>query len=224
MRTTYLLFCACLLATPLLADTGDAVSPVTQQDLENAYTVAIEKRTDDIMKVLALSDSAKAEKVRRLIIAQYRALKDRDASIDTRVKAAADKDPAATAKERASIYERLSKPLHEKFLKDLSAELSPEQVDLVKDRMTYGKVKFTYDAYCQIVPGLTEDQKKKIMELLMQARDEAIDGGSAGQKSEIFQKYKDRINAYLDDQGHNTAKALQDWETKQAGLKKEKEQ
>jgi hypothetical protein len=173
------------------------------------------------MTKLALSDPAKAEKVRKLILAQYRSLKARDESIDARLKAAG-KDAAATAKERASMYESLSKPLHEKFLADLSAELTPEQVELVKDRMTYGKVKFTYDAYCQIVPGLTDEEKKKILEMLNQARDEAIDGGSVGQKSDIFQKYKDKINAYLDGQGHNTAKAIQDWETKQAALKKEK--
>jgi len=221
MKATYLLFCAFLTATPLLADTSDSTSAATPQDLENAYSVAIERRTDEIMTKLALSDPAKAEKVRKLILAQYRSLKARDESIDARLKAAG-KDAAATAKERASMYESLSKPLHEKFLADLSAELTPEQVELVKDRMTYGKVKFTYDAYCQIVPGLTDEEKKKILEMLNQARDEAIDGGSVGQKSDIFQKYKDKINAYLDGQGHNTAKAIQDWETKQAALKKEK--
>ena len=218
MKATYLLFCACLLATPVLADTAESTSAATPQDLENAYTVAIERRTDEIMTRLALSDAAKADKVRKLILAQYRALRERDSSIETRMKAGG-KDAAATAKERASMYESMSKPLHEKFLADLSAELTPEQVDMVKDRMTYGKVKFTYDAYCQIVPGLKEEEKKKILELLKQARDEAIDGGSVGQKSEIFQKYKDRINAYLDGQGHNTAKAIQDWETKQAAAK-----
>jgi hypothetical protein len=219
MKATYLLFCVFLIATPLLADTAESTSPATPQDMENAYTVAIERRTDEIMTRLALSDSAKAEKVRKLILAQYRALRARDESIEARLKAGG-KDAAETAKERASMYESLSKPLHDKFLADLSAELKPEQVDLVKDRMTYGKVKFTYDAYCQIVPGLTDDEKKKILELLRQARDEAIDGGSVGQKSEIFQKYKDKINAYLDGQGHNTAKAIQDWDAKQAAAKK----
>ena len=219
MKATYLLFCVLFTATPLLADTAESTSAATPQDLENAYTVAIDRRTDEIMTKLALTDSAKAEKVRKLILAQYRALRERDSSIETRLKAEG-KDAAATAKERASMYESMSKPLHEKFLADLSAELTPEQVDLVKDRMTYGKVKFTYDAYCQIVPGLTDEEKKKILELLKQARDEAIDGGSVGQKSDIFQKYKDKINAYLDAQGHNTAKAIQDWETKQAALKK----
>jgi len=69
MKATFLFLCAFLAATPLLADSGDAISPVTPQDLENAYNVAIERRTDDIMTRLALSDSAKADKVRKLILA-----------------------------------------------------------------------------------------------------------------------------------------------------------
>jgi hypothetical protein len=62
-----------------------------------------------------------------------------------------------------------------------------------------------------IISGLTDTEKAKIMELLKAAREEAIDGGSAPEKSAIFQKYKDQINSYLDTQGHDTAKALKEW-------------
>ena len=62
---------------------------------------------------------------------------------------------------------------------ELSQRKWPEQVEIVKDRMTYNKVKVTYDAYCAIVPNLTESDKSKISELLKAAREEAIDGGSA---------------------------------------------
>lgn len=220
MKPICLFFCVFLTTVSLLADTEDQVSPATPQDMENAYTVAIERRTEDIMNRLALTDSSKAEKVRKAILAQYRSLRARDESIDTKLKAAG-KDASETEKQRASLFQSLSKPLHDEFLKTLSAELTPEQVDLVKDRMTYGKVKFTYDAYCQIIPGLTDDEKKKVLEMLKQARDEAIDGGSVGQKSQIFQKYKNQINAYLDSQGHDTAKALKDWDAKQAAAKKD---
>ena len=77
--------------------------------------------------------------------------------------------------------------------------------------MTYNKVKVTYDAYCSIVPNLTDAEKARIMELLKAAREEAMDGGSAPEKSAIFKKYKDQINSYLDVQGHDTAKAFKDW-------------
>jgi hypothetical protein len=226
MKTTGLLLLAFLTSTRLLADTPsseDRTSPVRPEDREAAYTVAIEKRTEDILNHLSLSDSAKTPKVRDLILSQYRSLRARDEAIDAKLKALG-KDAAETEKERVKLYENLSKPIHDQFLASLSKELTPEQVEVVKDRMTYGKVKFTYDAFCQIVPGLTDKDKEKILELLKQAREEAIDGGSAKQKSDIFQKYKDKINEYLNAQGHDTAKAFQDWDAKQAAAKKQKDQ
>ena len=50
----------------------------------------------------------------------------------------------------------------------------------------------------QICPKRT---KKKILELLKQAREEAMDGGSAAEKTAIFQRYKGKINNYLSKQG-----------------------
>jgi hypothetical protein len=86
--------------------------------------------------------------------------------------------------------------------------------------MTYNKVKVTYDAYCAIVPDLTDSDKAKVLELLTAAREEAIDGGSAPEKSAIFQKYKDQINAYLVAQGHDLAKDFKEFEAKQAATAK----
>ena len=101
----------------------------------------------------------------------------------------------------------------------LALDLTPEQVDAVKDQMTYNKLKVTFDAYCNIIPNLTDGDKAKIQELLKAAREEAVDGGSASEKSAAFQKYKDQINAYLDANGHDVAKAYKDWEAKQASQK-----
>ena len=47
----------------------------TPPDVEAKYTAAIEGRTADILKILALSDTNKTVKVHDLLIAQYRALK-----------------------------------------------------------------------------------------------------------------------------------------------------
>ena len=131
-----------------------------------------------------------------------------------------DKETAGKAATRDNLFQSMSKPLHEQFLAKLSENLTPEQVEKVKDRMTYGKVKFTYDAYCQIVPGLADTDKARIMEMLKQARDEAIDGGSAKEKTEIFQKHKDKINAYLKAQGHDVDKALKEWNAKRSAAPK----
>ena len=185
----------------------------TKADLEALYNTAIENRTADILKVLDLTDPAKSNVVHDIIIAQYRALRARDEAIDAKLKADGKE---VNFTNRADMLLAQSKPLHEQFLSKLAVILTPEQIDKVKTQMTYNKVAVTYDAYCAIVPGLTDADKAKIMELLKQAREEAIDGGSAPEKSAIFQKYKEQINGYLDANGHDTAKAFKDWEAKNA--------
>ena len=194
-----------------------SLPPASPADLEETYKISIEHRVADILAQLKLTDQSKAGKVHDLIIDQYHVLRARDAAIDAELKTATNSSPPA---DRAKLFQAKTKPLHDQFLAKLSAELSPDQVECVKDRMTYDKVKVTFDAYCAIVPNLTEQDKAQILTVLKDARDEAIDGGSAKEKSDIFQKYKDRINAYLDAHGHSVAKAYLDWQAKQDAAKK----
>ena len=183
----------------------------TEAEKEAFYATTIENRTVDILKLLNLDDAAKSNAVHDILVAQYHELRVRDAAIDTRLRVEGKEISYANRAEQLAAQ---SKPLHDAFLAKLAASLTPEQVEQVKDLMTYNKVKVTYDAYGAIVPGLTDVEKAKILELLKLAREEAMDGGSAPEKSAIFQKYKDQINGYLDAQGHDTAKAFKDWAEK----------
>jgi hypothetical protein len=212
-------------AAVALVGTGSApaqnnLPPVTAAEKEAMYTTAIENRTADILKVLALTDAARVDRVHDIVVNQYRALKARDDVLD----AAFGKNTATANSQRASLYQSLTRPLHEQFMARLSTELTPEQVEKVKDKMTYGKVQFTYEGYCGIVPGLTDQDKAKVLELLKVARDEAVDGGSASEKSAIFQKYKEQINDYLNAHGHDVAKAFQEWNAKQELAAKTKDE
>jgi hypothetical protein len=153
---------------------------------EVAYTNSINKRADDILAALQLSDAAKVSRVHDILTSHYRDLRD--------------------AKDAAG-----RKALHGDFVAKLGSELSPEQVEIVKDKLTYNKVQVTYDAYVQIVPGLTSDEKTTMLAMLKDAREEAMDGGSADEKSAVFKKYKGKINNYLSKNGHDVAKAYKDW-------------
>lgn len=204
------------LATVILASFASAQEtspPLTTAEIEASYVAAIAQRTTDILALLKLED-AKSNRVAGIILAQYRLLRLRDDTIDAMNKLMAA-DEALAQRSRAEVSQALTPRLHERFLARLAGELTPDQVETVKDKMTYGKVKVTFDAYCQIVPALTDSDKAKIMELLKLAREEAIDGGSTAEKSRVFQKYKDQINAWLDAHGHDVAKAYRDWEAKQ---------
>ncbi|HLZ54459.1 MAG TPA: DUF3826 domain-containing protein [Verrucomicrobiae bacterium] len=179
--------------------------------MEADYTKAIEDRTASILKALALSDTNQVARVHDIIMAQWRALRAwhdaNDAKLKQAVKAG---DSNATAQIRTSL-----KSVHDRFLSELSRNLTPQQVDTVKDKMTYDKVEVTCKAYGQIVPNLTDADKAKILELLKQAREEAMDCGSAEEKSAVFKKYKGKINNYLNAQGHDVRKAYQEWGEKQ---------
>jgi seryl-tRNA(Sec) selenium transferase len=164
-------------------------------EAEAKYTQAIEGRTAAILKILDLSDTNKIVNIHRIIIAQYRALNAWHDANDAKLKAAR-KDTNAVEQISASL-----KTLHNDFLSKLAENLTPQQVDQVKDKMTYGKVQFTYAGYLAQYPDLSEANKEKILEFLKDARELAMDGGSAEEKTAIFQRYKGKINNYLSKQG-----------------------
>lgn len=211
LRLTFIVAAAAMLLQTAAAQTS--LPAASKEDLEAVYTIAIENRTADILKFVDLTDAAKSNIVHDIIIAQYRALRARDEAINANLKTDGKE---INYTNRAELLLTQSKPLHEQFLAKLAVILTPEQIEKVKNQMTYNKVTVTYDAYCAIVPNLTDADKAKVLELLKLARDEAIDGGNAPEKSAIFQKYKDQINSYLDAHGHDTAKAFKDWEAKNA--------
>jgi gas vesicle protein len=194
---------------PLLAaEKKDATTnSKSAQETEAAYTESIEKRVAEILEVLELKDSAKKTKIHDLLVAHYRSLRDWHDTNDPRLKSATE--------QQAQEIKGSLKTIHDRFINALSAELTPEQVEAIKDKMTYGTVKVTYDAYCEIVPNLTATEKEKILELLKQGREEAMDGGSHQEKAAIFKRYKGKINNYLDSQGHNVKQAYKDWGEKQ---------
>jgi hypothetical protein len=191
MKKNILIVAVALLAVVAFA----AQTNSTPEQAEAKYTAAIEGRTADILKILSLADAGRAAKVHDAIIAQYRALKAWHDENDAKLKSSA-KDTNAVAQIHASL-----KTTHDAFIARLSESLTPEQVEKVKDKMTYGKVQFTFAGYLAAYPNLAEEHKQKILELLKQAREEAMDGGSAEEKTAIFQKCKGKINNYLSKQG-----------------------
>ena len=213
------LLVAVVIAAGLVPTALSQTSPAfTAEEREAIYTATIDKRTRAITELLSLSDATKSNTVHQIIVAQYRSLRARDAAVDEMFRSLG-KDMPGVESNRSAVVLLLSKRLHAEFLTRLANNLSPSQIEIVKDRMTYNKAQVTYDAYCQIVPGLTEKEKTMILETLKVAREEAMDGGSADEKSAIFQKYKDQINSRLSANGHDVAKATQEWEARQAAAK-----
>jgi len=178
---------------------------------EAKYTETIAKRSAEIVKALNLTDQSQADKVQEILVSQYRALNAWHNENDAKLKGA--------SKEQAEETRATLKPIHDSFLAKLGEVLTPEQVETVKDKMTYGKVKVTYDAYVEMGQNLTSEQKEKILAYLKDAREEAIDGGSAEEKSAIFKKYKGRINNYLAKEGVDWKQKEKAWGQRQKEMK-----
>lgn len=184
-----------ILFAGMLAQTIFAAETNVSAQAEANYAKAIEGRAADILKVLDLTNTNQTAKVHDIIITQYRSLRAWHDENDAKLKAA-KADTNAVAHFRASL-----KAVHDNFLSRLAENLTPEQIEKVKDRMTYGKVQFTFASYVAQYPNLSDGSKAEILRLLKEAREEAMDGGSAQEKAAVFQRYKGKINNYLSKQG-----------------------
>src|SRR5689334_8321373 len=128
MREKIVVLVAMLLSSVAFAAETNSISA----DAEANYTKAIEGRTAAILKILALNDTNKAANVHDIIIAQFRALNAWHDANNPKLKAVRS-DTIAIAQIRVSL-----KALHDEFLSKLARYLTPEQVEQVKDKMTYG--------------------------------------------------------------------------------------
>ena len=85
----------------------------------------------------------------------------------------------------------------------LRKDLTEEQVELILDKYTVGKVAFTLAGYKSIVPNITEKEEAFILTNLKQDREQAIDYKNMKQISAIFEIYKTKCEQYLNANGRN---------------------
>jgi hypothetical protein len=193
-----------------------------------AYTRVITERADKIVQQLGMGDPVQATRVRDLIADQYRNLSAIHDALDAKI-AEAKKSPGGSG-DVAEAWVKVAQDdaslklfaLHRQFVARLSAELTPEQVDKVKDGMTYGLVHVTYQAFNDMLPDLTEEQKTVIIANLIEAREYAMDAGSSEEKHGWFGKYKGRINNYLSSAGYDMKQANKDWAARRKAAQKNK--
>ena len=113
---------------------------------------------------------------------------------------------AAENEKDAALYRS-----HFAFPASLSLFLNEEQIEAVKDGMTYGVVKVTYEATLDMIPSLKEEEKVQIYAWLVEAREFAMDAENSNKKHVAFGKYKGRINNYLAKRGYNLTKEREEW-------------
>lgn len=201
----------------LTAVTATFAQQITAEE-KLKYEKTITERADKIVVGLGIADQRKSDKVRDIIKNQYSDLNNIHSARDLKVKQIKEEQKdnkverdSALAKENRNTETALSK-LHKKYIARLSAQLTNEQIDLVKNGMTYNVLPITYKAYQDEILTLTEDQKKQILAWLTEAREYAIDAESSDKKHAWFGKYKGRINNYLSAAGYDLKKEGIEWE------------
>jgi hypothetical protein len=205
----------CIIATFLCSITVFA-QPSNEQQQE-AYKKVILERVVKIVKPLEISDSVKYNKTVQLVAAQYYFLndvyeKDKLAVGDVKQQIQDVDARAAALKEQETKRSAILSQQHNSFIAQLKNDLSDEQIEKIKDGMTYRVLPITWAAYLDMLPRLTEEQKNKMYAWLREARELAMDAESSEKKHAVFGKYKGRINNYLSAAGYDMKKEGEEWQ------------
>ncbi len=189
---------------------------LNKENRDPKYVESIVNRSQKIVDKLGLTDVKAAEDVCNIIANRYFELNDiyeiRDAKVKTVKESGLTGDAknealkAAENEKDAALYRS-----HFAFPASLSLFLNEEQIEAVKDGMTYGVVKVTYEATLDMIPSLKEEEKVQIYAWLVEAREFAMDAENSNKKHAAFGKYKGRINNYLAKRGYNLAKEREEW-------------
>ena len=208
--TVRLSACSLVALLALVVSPAAFAAPAADAEAEAKYAEVINNRADDVLAALKLDDAAKAGRMKEALLAQYRALRDANDARDAKLKTILKEDKAQIDQVKADTAAAL-KPLHDAFVAKLEAELTPEQVETVKDKMTMGRLKHDWNGFNDMLPDLTDAQKAHILAQLKEARELAMDQGSSEAKHAVFDKYRGRINNYLSKEGYDLKKASKDW-------------
>jgi len=208
----YLWIAVCLVA---LIPTVKAVD-LDSKNRDPKYVENISSRSNKIVDKLELKNKNVAENVLNIVANRYFELNDIFSKRDTAmslIKQSALKGEAknnalnaAQNEKEAALYRS-----HFAFPSDLSLYLNEKQIEAVKDGITFGVVKVTYDATLEMIPSLKEEEKTQILAWLKEGREFALDAETSNKKHEAFGKYKGRINNYLSKRGYDLVKEREGW-------------
>ena len=180
----------------LLSITVSAQVVLKTEGQDSAYVETIKSRSQKIVDGLGLTDAQKAENVRNIIANRYFLLNDIHSKYDKSQQDARD----------AELYKH-----HFELVSALALYLTEEQIDAVKDGMTFGRLKRDYKAQLDMIPSLTDEEKAQILIWLREAREYAMDAADSKGKHFWFDKYRGRTNNWLSARGYDLKKERDAW-------------
>ena len=215
MEKIYTKFIGITLCLLMLATAATAVE-LDSKNRDPKYVENIVGRSQKIIDKLKLKDTVVSRNVLNIVANKYFMLNDIYAKRDTAINqikrstlVGDARNAAITAaqnEKEAALYRS-----HFAFAADLSLFINDKQIEVIKDGMTFGVVKVTYDATLDMIPSLKKEEKAQILAWLKEAREFAIDAENSNKKHEAFGKYKGRINNYLSKRGYDLVKEREAW-------------
>ena len=187
--------CAAILSLLTLTANAQLV-PLDYEGRDSAYVENIKGRAQKIVDGLQLTDQKQARAVCNIIANRYFQLNDIHAKYDKTQQDAL----------QAELYKH-----HFELVSALSVYLSDEQIDAVKDGMTFGRLKRDYQATQDMIPTLSDFEKQQILIWLKEAREFALDAADSKGKHFWFDKYRGRTNNWLSARGYDLKKERDAW-------------
>lgn len=161
------------------------------------YVETIKGRAQKIVDGLQLADAGKAENVRNIIANRYFLINDIHSKYDKKT-------------QEDALYAELYKH-HFELASALTLYLNEEQIEAVKDGLTYGRLKRDYNAQLEMIPSLTDEEKAQVLIWLKEAREYAMDAADSKGKHFWFDKYRGRTNNWLSARGYDLKKERENW-------------
>lgn len=198
-----------VLSVSAMAQTTQTTTPAPTMTAEaKAKSDAdVDKKAADWTAALSLNDKDKEARVAAVIATHLKAVRDwnNDHSytmVPEGINPTSGKK-LSTLERQVIINSSIPKTVHADLMAGLHKDLTDDQVEIILDKYTEGKVAFTLNGYKSIVPDLTPVEEAEILKNLKQAREQAIDFKGSKQISAIFEIYKTKNEQYLNNNGRN---------------------
>ncbi len=183
---------------------------------DSAYVESIVKRSQKIVDGLQLDDQKTARNVRNIIANRYFLLNDIHEACDKKKQYAKDSIQSKGHRQRiiesaerrrdAELYKH-----HFELQSALALYLNDEQIEAVKNGMTFNRLQRDYQATQDMIPTLSDFEKQQILIWLKEAREYAMDAADSKGKHFWFDKYRGRTNNWLSSRGYDLKKERDAW-------------
>lgn len=195
---------------------------VSAKDAElNTRNLSVETVTDaqqkanKILAKLSLPDDSVRNNVYVIITNRYLELREIHIAYEERNKAIEIKEWPEGGKEmelERSYYQYNSDLYRSRFgyVAWLSFYMDEQQVEVVKNAMTYNMFHVRYNDFLDLIPDLTDAEKNRVHHWLIEAREFSMDFETPRKMRQMFTKYRGRINNYLSARGYDLRKATEE--------------